>query len=257
MNSSKKIIILILIFNFHFSVSQNLKKFNIKYIHKGIFSSLNDSKGTLIINPNISIYTLSPNNKEREESEMDLESMSFNITIPLKEDLFFIKDIKKNMLTSKENIFTKTFVVKDSIPKISWKIYDEEKTVANTFKCKKAIGKFRGRIYTAWFTPKIPISNGPWKLGGLPGLILEAYDEKKEIIFEFVSLTQSNNNISLIKVLKNIETKKAIDWEEHKTLFRKKMKHFNSSLKSSSSGDTEINVTKINLIEKSILEDEK
>ena len=58
MNSSKKIIILILIFNFHFSVSQNLKELNIKYIHKGIFSSLNDSKGTLIINPNISIYTL-------------------------------------------------------------------------------------------------------------------------------------------------------------------------------------------------------
>jgi len=49
--------------------------------------------------------------------------------------------------------------------------------------CQKAEGDFRGRHYIAWFSNKILIPDGPWKLCGLPGLILEAYDEKKTVYF--------------------------------------------------------------------------
>ena len=54
---------------------------------------------------------------------------------------------------------------------------------------QKAECDFRGRHYIAWFNPKIPIPDGPWKLRGLPGLIIEAYDEKKHVQFNFTSLT--------------------------------------------------------------------
>lgn len=55
------------------------------------------------------------------------------------------------------------------------------------------MGKFRGRVYTVWFTNEIPVSFGPWKLNGLPSVILEAQDETKTFMFfsESVTLNQS------------------------------------------------------------------
>ena len=51
-----------------------------------------------------------------------------------------------------------------------------------------ATADFRGRRWTAWFATDIPVSDGPWKLGGLPGLILEAYDEGQQHVFTAVGL---------------------------------------------------------------------
>ncbi|MCG2420501.1 GLPGLI family protein [Aequorivita sp. F47161] len=65
---------------------------------------------------------------------------------------------------------------------IQWKLSNEFKLISD-YNCQKAIGEFRGRIFEAWFTPDIPLPYGPWKLGGLPGLILEVYDSTHEVYF--------------------------------------------------------------------------
>lgn len=58
-----------------------------------------------------------------------------------------------------------------------WTMEDSTKQVLG-YTCQKAECDFRGRHYIAWFTPGIPLSDGPWKFNGLPGLILEAYDSR-------------------------------------------------------------------------------
>lgn len=58
-----------------------------------------------------------------------------------------------------------------------WKITDSTAVIGG-YECLLAISDYRGRRWFAWFAPEIPISEGPWKLCGLPGLILEANDEK-------------------------------------------------------------------------------
>jgi GLPGLI family protein len=78
-------------------------------------------------------------------------------------------------------------IISDSYT-INWEITEESKTFQNMV-LQKAECDFRGRHYIAWFNPKISIPDGPWKLRGLPGLIIEAYDEKKHIQFNFTSLT--------------------------------------------------------------------
>lgn len=66
--------------------------------------------------------------------------------------------------------------------KPEWEITDESKDIMG-YECFKAETDYRGRHWTAWFTPEIPIEEGPWKLCGLPGLILEAYDTNRDYSF--------------------------------------------------------------------------
>ena len=66
--------------------------------------------------------------------------------------------------------------------KPEWEIGDSTRTILG-YECIQAFSYFRGRRWIAWFTPEIPIQEGPWKLCGLPGLILEAYDANMDYSF--------------------------------------------------------------------------
>ncbi len=93
-----------------------------------------------------------------------------------------------------QNRILKKYLYNDSCNRIIWHITDERKKF-DKYICTKAFGNFRGRNYTAWFTNEIPISAGPWKLNGLPGLILEAYDKQKQVQFLFNGIESVNNQI--------------------------------------------------------------
>lgn len=54
--------------------------------------------------------------------------------------------------------------------------------------CQKATCHWRGRDYIAWFAPDIPIRRGPWKFGGLPGLIMKVHDVDSLYVFEAVAI---------------------------------------------------------------------
>lgn len=95
------------------------------------------------------------------------------------------KEIGTGNLVSMELLVGKLFAVSEKAS-INWSIQPDTKEIMG-LKCQKAIGEYKGRVYEAWFAGALPYSNGPWKLGGLPGLIMEATDIKKEVVFSFVS----------------------------------------------------------------------
>jgi GLPGLI family protein len=77
-----------------------------------------------------------------------------------------------------------SYLIEEPLPVMNWKISNDT-TSFGSLHCQKATTHFKGRDYTAWFCPDIPSQSGPWKLSGLPGVILEAFDSKKQVVFKY------------------------------------------------------------------------
>ena len=75
--------------------------------------------------------------------------------------------------TTREMIFPYDFDGKEETPEIQWTLSDDTLHVSN-YLCQKATTTFRGLTWQVYFTEEIPSSAGPWRLRGLPGLIVRA-----------------------------------------------------------------------------------
>lgn len=103
--------------------------------------------------------------------------------------------VYKNVPTAGKLIYTDNFMddmyYEESLPTIDWQM-EEGDTVIAEYPCQKAVGEFRGRSWTVWFTMDIPVSDGPWKLCGLPGLILQASESECCFSFTCVGIAKGN-----------------------------------------------------------------
>ncbi|HEY4322440.1 MAG TPA: GLPGLI family protein [Mucilaginibacter sp.] len=83
-----------------------------------------------------------------------------------------------------DGLLMNSYLMEDPIPAIDWKISSDTATFGGLH-CQKATTRFKGRDYTAWFCPDLPVHAGPWKLNGLPGVVVDAHDSKNDVVFKF------------------------------------------------------------------------
>lgn len=76
----------------------------------------------------------------------------------------------------------------------TWEICDSTKNILG-YDCIMACTDYRGRHWTVWFTPEIPVQDGPWKLSGLPGLILEATENSGQHLFAATGINTTKRQI--------------------------------------------------------------
>ena len=100
---------------------------------------------------------------------------------------YVYKNYPTGQMTITDRISLQDYCYVDSLHRQTWTMGDSTREVLG-YTCQQATTDFRGRRWTAWFATDIPVSDGPWKLGGLPGLILEAYDEGQQHVFTAVGL---------------------------------------------------------------------
>lgn len=68
-----------------------------------------------------------------------------------------------------------------------WELVEGD-TIILEHPCQKAVCHYHGRTWTAFYATDIPIAEGPWKLCGLPGLILRAYDSNGAFLFHCIGI---------------------------------------------------------------------
>ena len=132
---------------------------------------------------------------------------------------FYYKDINQDLMLFKLTNSEIEFDGKDKLIQWDWEILTETKVI-NGYKCKKAISNAFKANFIAWFTEEIPMSAGPEKFGGLPGLILyvdtgavEFFAEKIEVLKEnsFIIKPETPQKTVTFLEMFDIATKKHYD----------------------------------------------
>jgi Protein of unknown function (Porph_ging). len=163
------------------------------------------------------------------------------------------KNIKSKMMLSEEDFFGKEFLITDSLPNWNWQLMNETKKIGN-YTCYKAVSvipvtkedmeeyekmkkkKSEGatqlftvsepkeRTITVWYTPEIPISQGPGEYWGLPGLIMEVNDATTVVLCSKIILNPKDK--ITIKVPKS---GKKVTKKEYDILIEKQMEQMKDS----------------------------
>lgn len=89
------------------------------------------------------------------------------------------------------------YVYEEQIGEWNWNTGDSTKEVLG-YECIVAYADYHGRKWTVWFAPEIPVNNGPWKLDGLPGLILEASTDDGQYSFIATGVQQTAKPIGTV-----------------------------------------------------------
>lgn len=92
---------------------------------------------------------------------------------------------------------------------INWVLTDSTKNILG-YNCFMGEAEYHGRHWTAWFAPDIPLREGPWKLYGLPGLILAASESCGHHSFEATGIEIADTRIAPVY--------KSSDYDEYSRL---------------------------------------
>ena len=123
-------------------------------------------------------------------------------------EFFFYGEVFQNYPSGKvtyiDIITPNTVQYEESLAPFEWELTEDTDTISS-YPCMKATCIYGGRKWDAWFTEEIPVSAGPWKFAGLPGLILKVADDKGIHSFTMTSFKSSDTPILKEKNV-NIQT---------------------------------------------------
>lgn len=216
----------------------DLEKQNIPEGLRGLISaaikSETEKEYTLVFNSTESLFKEAEkvNNNISNNSGISVQTMVVEYDQAGGEHLY--KNLKNSTYTEQALSFDKKFLITDSIPKINWVLTKETKHIGQ-YKCNKAyyleeykapksttnLTEFETKTDTvvAWYSPQIPVSNGPKLLGGLPGFILE-YSDSKEVFQCSEIVLNPKEKVIITKPIKG----KKISAEAFEQLMDKKQK---------------------------------
>ena len=160
-------------------------------------------------------------------------------------DVLF-KNIKKDKYLNQTEIMGKRFLIKDKLQKYDWVMTSETKNIGK-YTCYKATytrqeertnmsvvnGDVKEKtekvdvVTIAWYTPQIPVSNGPRNFHGLPGLIMEIKEGNETIMCTEIVM-KPKEKIEIVEPTKG----KVVSQEKYRKIMDKKSKEMMEQFKS-------------------------
>jgi GLPGLI family protein len=174
------------------------------------------------------------------------------------------KNIKDQLFTNQQETFGKQFIIKDQLQPIEWELHGETKNIGD-YTCYKATyskqieassvmtfsssgdedkdedskvsSEMKTITVTAWYTPQIPVSNGPESYQGLPGLILEINDGDLTILCSKITINP-DKKIEISEPKKG----KQVSQKEYDEIMKKKMKEMSEQNNRRDSGENSFQI---------------
>lgn len=112
--------------------------------------------------------------------------------------MYVVKSTESGIMKVYDTAGMEQYIVEEPLENIEWTLVEDSVKNVLGYDCIMATADYHGRKWTAWFTPEIPVQAGPWKLAGLPGLILEA--DADNGVYSFFATGIQNTNRPIVPV---------------------------------------------------------
>lgn len=110
--------------------------------------------------------------------------------------LYVTKDFSKSASTTYDEAGMGEYGCYDEpFSEIDWVIVEDSIKTILDYQCIMATTDYHCRKWIVWFTPEIPLQDGPWKFCGLPGLIMEARETSGQHSFSVTGIESSTQQI--------------------------------------------------------------
>lgn len=132
--------------------------------------------------------------------------------------LYVNKDFSKGVITTYDKWAMEPGVYTEPFDEMNWEIMDDSTRTILGYECILGRTDYHGRAWKAWFSPEIPVQDGPWKFHGLPGLILLAETDGAPFRFEAIGIETTDEKIPPMYQTgsySKIERKKALADEDY------------------------------------------
>ena len=195
------------------------------------------SQKVLIFNAGQSLYE---NQKSAEQEDVAMNSNGANVMIRMAEpENKVYTDLTEKKQVEMKEFMTRIFLINRDMA-YSWKITGNQKMIRD-YPCQEATLMDGENKVTAWFTPAIPVSAGPGKYAGLPGLILsvEQNEGKNITTLQSINLTPVGND----KIVKPEKGKKVSN-EEFEKIVAEKVKELGGKMGSGGGATMMIRIQK-------------